>query len=233
MRSAAPPTTQAPRIPQGPYTSQAVATTLVAAPPTQPARGEGQVGRGRLKGGGKDKCYALSGRTEAVASDAVIISIVPIYHRDASVTFYPGSTYSYVSSYFALYLVIIGSFETRVDLLLLSMVNFDVILGMDCLSPYHAILDCHTKIVMLAMPGLPWLEWIGNLDYVPSRVVPFLMEQQMVGKGCHAYLAFIRDVSVGIPTVESVPVVRDYPDVFPTDLPSMLPDRDIDFGIDL
>ncbi|XP_070055055.1 uncharacterized protein [Nicotiana tomentosiformis] len=114
--------------------------------------------------------------------------------------------------------VVLGGFETRVDLLLLSMVDFDVILDMYWLSPYHSILDCHAKTVTLVMPGLPQLEWRGTLDYVPSRVVSLLKAQQMVGKGCNAYLAFVRDVSVDTPTVESVPVVRYYPDVFPVDL---------------
>ena len=43
------------------------------------------------------------------------------------------------------YVVTIGSLETSVDLLLLDMVDFDVILGMDWLSPYHAILDCQPR----------------------------------------------------------------------------------------
>ncbi|XP_070046333.1 uncharacterized protein [Nicotiana tomentosiformis] len=51
----------------------------------------------------------------------------------------------------------------------------------------------------------------------------------MVEKGCNAYLAFMRDVSVNTPRVELVPVVRDYPDIFLADLSGMLPDRDIDF----
>ncbi|XP_070036666.1 uncharacterized protein [Nicotiana tomentosiformis] len=114
--------------------------------------------------------------------------MVPVCHKDASVLFDPGSTYSYVSSYFAPYLdisreslsspiyvsmpvgdsffvdhvyqscsVVIGDFETRVDLLLLNMVDFDAILGMDWLSSYHAIQDCHAETVTLAMPGLPQL----------------------------------------------------------------------------
>ncbi|XP_070031902.1 uncharacterized protein [Nicotiana tomentosiformis] len=83
------------------------------------------------------------------------------------------------------------------------------------------------------MPGLPWLEWRGALDYVPSRVVSFLKSRQMVEKGCDAYIAFVRDVSVDIPTVEFVPVVRDFPDVFLADPLGMSPDRDIDFGSDL
>ncbi|XP_070033094.1 uncharacterized protein [Nicotiana tomentosiformis] len=101
--------------------------------------------------------------------------------------------------------VFIGGFKTRFDLLLPNMVDIDVILGMEWLSLYHAILDCHAKMVTLAMPGSPQLEW----------------------------KAFVRDVSVDTPTVESVTVVRDYPDVFPADFPGMLPDRDIDSGIEL
>ncbi|XP_070054077.1 uncharacterized protein [Nicotiana tomentosiformis] len=94
---------------------------------------------------------------------------------------------------------------------------------------------CHgrgyvSRPIHLAFPassGLTRLEWRGTLDYVPSRVVSFLKDQQMVEKRCDAYLAYVRDVSVDTPTVESVPVVRDYPDVFPADLPVMPPDIDI------
>ena len=43
----------------------------------------------------------------------------------------------------------------------------------------------------------------------------------------------MRDVSADTPTVESVLVVSDFPDVYLVDLPSMPPDRDIDFCIDL
>ncbi|XP_070032147.1 uncharacterized protein [Nicotiana tomentosiformis] len=137
-----------------------------------------------------------------------------------------------VDHVYRLYLVTIGGYETRVDLLLLSMVDFDVILGMDWLSPYHTILDCHAKTVTLAMLVLPHLEWMGTLDYIPSRVMSFLKAQLMVEKGCEAYLSFMRYVSADTPTIESVPVVRDFPDVFPVDLLGMPPNRDIDFGID-
>ncbi|XP_070046503.1 uncharacterized protein [Nicotiana tomentosiformis] len=55
----------------------------------------------------------------------------------------------------------------------------------------------------------------------------------MVWRGFLAYLAFVRDFVADTPTIESVPVVRDFPDVFLADLPGMLPDRHIDYGIDL
>ncbi|XP_070036961.1 uncharacterized protein [Nicotiana tomentosiformis] len=153
---------QAPRIPQGPHGLQAMVAALVASPPALPARGGGQAGRGRPRWEGQTRFYAFFGRTEAIATDAVITSIVSVYRRDASVLFDPGSTYSYVSSYFARYLdishdslralvymstpvghsitadhayqsylFVIGGYETRVDILLLRMVDFDIILGMD------------------------------------------------------------------------------------------------------
>ncbi|XP_070032668.1 uncharacterized protein [Nicotiana tomentosiformis] len=104
---------------------------------------------------------------------------------------------------------------------------------MDWLSPCHAILDCHTKTVTLAMRGLPRVKWRVFLDYVPSRVISYLKAQRMVENGCLAYFAFVRDVSADTPTIKFVPVVIDFPDVFPTDLSGMPPDKDIDFGIDL
>ena len=39
-------------------------------------------------------------RPEAETSDAVITGIIPVCHRPASVLFDPGSTFSYVSTYF-------------------------------------------------------------------------------------------------------------------------------------
>lgn len=78
----------------------------VATPPVQTARGRGDVGRGHPKGEGYTsrvhaRCYAFRCRPEVVAYDVVIIGIVSVCRREASMLFDPGSTYSYVSSYFA------------------------------------------------------------------------------------------------------------------------------------
>ncbi|XP_070046242.1 uncharacterized protein [Nicotiana tomentosiformis] len=129
--------------------------------------------------------------------------------------------------------VTIGGLETQVDLLLLSMVDFDVILGMEWISLCHSVLDCHAKTMTLSMLGFSRVEWSGFIDYVPSRVISYLNEQRMGEKGCLSYLAFVRDVRVETPTIDSIPVVRYVLDVFPAYLPCMPLDRDIDFGIDL
>ncbi|XP_070050309.1 uncharacterized protein [Nicotiana tomentosiformis] len=84
--------------------------------------------------------------------------------------------------------VTIGSLDTSIDLLLLDMVDFDVILGMDWLSPYHAILDYQAKTVTLALPGLPRLEWRETPGHSTSRVISYMKARRMVEKGHYEFL---------------------------------------------
>ncbi|XP_070022772.1 uncharacterized protein [Nicotiana sylvestris] len=129
--------------------------------------------------------------------------------------------------------VVFRGLETRVDLLLLDTVDFDVILGMDWLSPYHAILDCHAKTVTLTLPDLPRLEWRGTPGHTTHNVISSVKARRMVEKGCLAYLAYVCDSSAEVLFADSVPIVREFPEVFPSDPPGMPLDRDIDFCIDL
>ncbi|KAH0709366.1 hypothetical protein KY284_010793 [Solanum tuberosum] len=126
----------------------------------------------------------------------------------------------------------VGS-NTCVDLIILEMVDFGVILGMTWLSPNFAILDCNSKTVTLAKPGIDPLVWEG--DYIPTPVciILFLRAKRLVSKGCLAFLAHLRDDTSKVPSIESISIVREFAVVFPADLPGMPPDRDIDFCIDL
>ncbi|XP_070056944.1 uncharacterized protein [Nicotiana tomentosiformis] len=194
-------------------------TTPATAPVIRPARGAGQVGRGRPRargqsGGAPARFYVFPVRPDAVASYVVITCIISVCSRDASILFYPGSTHSYVSSLFSHYLdvsreslgalvyvstpvgdsiimdriyrsciVTFCGYETRADLLLLGMTNFEVILGMDWLSSYHAILYCHAKTVTLAIPEFSRLEWRGSSISASSWVISFLKVRHIVEEG--------------------------------------------------
>lgn len=70
----------------------------------------------------------------------------------------PTGDYLVVDRIYQSCVVTFYGYETREDLLLLDMNDFEVILGMDWLSPYYVILDCHAKTVTLAMPELLRLE---------------------------------------------------------------------------
>ncbi|XP_070034494.1 uncharacterized protein [Nicotiana tomentosiformis] len=154
--------------------SLTTAPAQTVTPPAQPARGRSQAAWGRSRGGGRSggcqaRFYAFPSRPDTIASDAMI-TVSPVY---VSI---PVGDIITIDCVYRLCVITVGELETRVDLLLPGMVDFDVILGMDWLSPCHGILDCHAKIVMLTMPGLSKVEWRGSIDFVPSRILLLLIQ---------------------------------------------------------
>ncbi|XP_069145629.1 uncharacterized protein [Solanum lycopersicum] len=87
--------------------------------------------------------------------------------------------------------------------------------------------------VTLAMLGVSRVEWKGVNGSYPKMVIFFIRAWRLVERGCLSYVDFIRDTSVEPSPMNSVPVVQEFPDVFPSDLLSAPPDRNIDFSIDL
>ncbi|KAG8474911.1 hypothetical protein CXB51_031626 [Gossypium anomalum] len=60
-----------------------------------------------------------------------------------------------------------------------------------------------------------------------------MLAQKYVRKGCEAYLAYVLDDKELEKKIESVPVVCEYSDVFPEELPGLPPVREVEFGIEL
>ncbi|WMV08475.1 hypothetical protein MTR67_001860 [Solanum verrucosum] len=114
-----------------------------------------------------------------------------------------------------------------------DMTDFDIILGMTWLCPYYVVLNCNAKFVTPEIPRREKLEWEGVYKPMPSKVISFIWARKPVGRRCLAYLAHIRDVDAQSTSMESIPVVAKFNEVFPTDLPSIPQYRDIDFYIDL
>jgi hypothetical protein len=87
----------------------------------------------------------------------------------------------------------------------------DVILGTDWLSRHQAVIDIAARAIEIHSPTC------GETTlYLPNQ-------------GCTHSCAFAMIES----TVERIPVVCDYPDVFLDELSGMPPDRDIEFEIEL
>ena len=82
-------------------------------------------------------------------------------------------------------------------------------------------------------PGLLELEFEDDRKVLPTCVISALETKRLLHKGCEAYLAHVIDTSTPKVTLESVPVVQEFMDVFFEDLPRLPPDRELEFGIDL
>ena len=55
----------------------------------------------------------------------------------------------------------------------------------------------------------------------------------MISKGCLYHIVRVQDLDSEIPHIESVPVVSEFLEIFPNELPGIPPEQEIDFGIDL
>ncbi|XP_070039350.1 uncharacterized protein [Nicotiana tomentosiformis] len=123
--------------------------------------------------------------------------------------------------------------DTLAGLIVLDMIDFDMLMGMDWLSFYYAIVDCHAKIVKFDIPNEPSFVLKGGQVLETCKVVSFMKAQRLLKKGCLGLLAIVNDTRKETISIENVPVVREFSDVFPEDLPGFPPVREIDFGIDL
>ena len=115
---------------------------------------------------------------------------------------------------------------------MINLHEFDVILGMDWLSKNHAIVDCQTKEVSMEIDGQLKIVIVGERKVVPNCLISAVMAFHLIRDGCDAYLANVTDVTKTSSEVKDVAVVREFPDVFPEELPGLPPHREIDFEIE-
>jgi hypothetical protein len=99
----------------------------------------------------------------------------------------------------------------KANLIILGTKGLDVVLGMDWMSKYQGHIDCAQKAITVTSSDGVQIEHIATM---PSRK------------------AYYKKSVLG-PTLDKVPVVCEYPDVFPEELPGMPPDQDIEFVIEL
>ncbi|XP_074323417.1 uncharacterized protein LOC141660339 [Apium graveolens] len=121
----------------------------------------------------------------------------------------------------------------KVNLLPMEMHDFDVILGMDWLSEHRATIDCQGKRVIFGDADKPEFVYQGSQPKGDVKLISALKASKLLSKGCDGYLAFVKDISKDEPRIEDYPVVREYEDVFPDELPGLPPHREVKFTIEL
>ena len=120
-----------------------------------------------------------------------------------------------------------------VDLVELEILEFDVILGMDWLSAHHAVLDCFNKVVTLSISSKPVIRYQGDRSASSPYLISALTVGKLLAKGCQGILAYMLDTKMKVLDLGEIPVVKDFLDVFPEELPGLSLDREIEFGIDV
>jgi hypothetical protein len=105
----------------------------------------------------------------------------------------------------------LGSHIIKTTLLVLGLESVDIILGTNWMNLHQVVLDVSSRIVEVNSPSY------GNFTLI------------MPSEGSTQSCAF----SMTELPLKKIPVVCEYADVFPDELPGMPPDRDIEFAIEL
>ena len=121
--------------------------------------------------------------------------------------------------------------EFLADLITLPFREFDLILGMDWLTKHRAIVDCGQKTVVLRCFDQSWVIIQGIRSSAMSNVILAMQARRFIRKGYEAFLDLILDSKRGQVDVEKILVVREFPDVFPEELPDISLEREVDLSI--
>ncbi|GJU23535.1 putative reverse transcriptase domain-containing protein [Tanacetum coccineum] len=124
----------------------------------------------------------------------------------------------------------------NIDLMPVELGGFDVIIGMDRLRRCHVMIVCDEKLVRIPY-GNETLIFCSNKSNNgrESRltIISCSKAQEYIAKGSQIFLAQIsakkeEDKSEG-KQLKDVPIVRDFTEVFPEDLPGLPPARPVEF----
>ncbi|KAL0556523.1 hypothetical protein IC582_005037 [Cucumis melo] len=121
----------------------------------------------------------------------------------------------------------------EVTLLVLDMPDFDVILGMDWLAANHASIDCSRKEVAFNPPSMASFKFKGKGSRSSPQIISAIKASKLLSQGTWGILTSVVDTREVDVSLSSEPVVRDYPDVFPEELPGLPPHREVEFAIEL
>ncbi|XP_074326992.1 uncharacterized protein LOC141664935 [Apium graveolens] len=117
------------------------------------------------------------------------------------------------------------------DLILFKLGEFDVLLGMDWFSNHYVQIECRSKKVKLETKDD--IEVIFKGKKQEKKFLMAIQMKRLLRHECEAYLTHLNDVEKESLRIENIPVVKDFPDVFPDKLPGLPPNREVEFMIDL
>ena len=95
------------------------------------------------------------------------------------------------------------------------------------------MVDCFRKEVIFQTPDGREAYFLGEHHVLSSYVISALISSKLLRKGCKAYLACMVNTEASKSNLVDILVVCEFLDVSSEKLPRFLPDREIEFGIDL
>ncbi|GKC58727.1 hypothetical protein Tco_1086325 [Tanacetum coccineum] len=116
--------------------------------------------------------------------------------------------------------------------MLIKLGSFDDVIGMDWLSKYHARIICDEKVVYFPIDG-ETLFIRGDRSKTRLNLISCIKTKKYISRGCQIFIAQVMEKKSAERRLEDIPVVREFPKVFPEDLPGLPLVFQVEFQIDL
>nr|GEW08790.1 putative reverse transcriptase domain-containing protein [Tanacetum cinerariifolium] len=119
-----------------------------------------------------------------------------------------------------------------IDLMPIELGTFDVIVGMDWLVERDALIVCGRKEVYVPYKNKTL---VVKSDSGVSRlkVISCIKARKYIERGSQLFLAQVTETEPVKKQLQDVPVICNFPEVFPDDLPGLPPPRKVEFKIEL
>ncbi|GKD68308.1 putative reverse transcriptase domain-containing protein [Tanacetum coccineum] len=120
----------------------------------------------------------------------------------------------------------------EIDLMPIELGTFDIIISMDWLAKHDAIIVCGEKVVRIPY-GNKTLTVESDKGMSRLKVISCIKARKYIERGGHLFLAHVTEKKPKEKRLEDVPVIRNFPEVFPDELPGLPPPRQVEFRIDM
>ncbi|KAF5462872.1 hypothetical protein F2P56_018842, partial [Juglans regia] len=187
------------------------------------------------------RVFALTPR-EDEDKDDVITGIVPLFLNKAIVLFDSGATHSFISMDYVKLCPIVANemdYNLRVSIPTGDIVTCNKIILKCPITisgkemPANLIVFPMIGEVVFKFPEEEEFRFLSSRVRTPLSVISAFHVDKLLRDGCQGYLAFVVDEPKEELKLEEIPIVREYPEVFPEDLSGLLPEREVEFAIEL
>ncbi|GJS59645.1 putative reverse transcriptase domain-containing protein [Tanacetum coccineum] len=120
----------------------------------------------------------------------------------------------------------------KIDLMPIELGTFDVVIGMDWLVDQDAVIVCGKKVVHIPVKNKT-LVVEGDRSTSRLKIISCIKANKYIERGHQLFVAHVTEKEPKEKRLEDVPVIQDFPEVFPDDLPGLPPPRQVEFKIEL
>ncbi|KZV52562.1 hypothetical protein F511_26789 [Dorcoceras hygrometricum] len=121
----------------------------------------------------------------------------------------------------------------EIDCVVLGLSDFDCIVGIDMLTKYRATVDCFQKVVRFKPEKTDEWKFYGKGSRAKIPLVSAITMNNLLQKGAKGFLIYAIDTKKSSPNLVDIPVVCEFADVFPEEIPGLPPYQEVDFSIEL